>query len=191
MKQATIALITTICLCQAALARFAPSFTYAELLKISDLVVLIEHESTKEFDAKDSLDGAGRITTAKVLSPLKGEINTGKITIHHFFYPFSPNAPNHVTFPRADASTCSIQKATSFGGGTLFVRPTRQYLAFLKRQEDGSYIPATPQYDSNLSFVPLGGSLNRLWMSSNEFGVTRQEEKPSTIRLFVEKEPSK
>lgn len=186
MKQVSIAFIAAICLCQAALARVSPSFTYTELMNISDLVVLIEHESTKEFEARDSLGGAGRITTAKVLTQLKGEFNEEKITIHHFFYANTPNAPNHVTFPPEIASTCSLQMTTPAFRGTRFINPTRQYLAFLKKQEDGSYIPVTPQYDSNLSFVPIGGELNRLWMSPNDSGITERGEQPLEIRTFVE-----
>ena len=188
MKQASIALVVAVCLCQTALARISPSFTYADLLELSDLVVLIEHESTKESEASDSLGGEGRITTAKVLTRLKGISNEEKITIHHFFYPNTPNSPNHVTFPPKAASTCSLEIATPTLRGTIFINPTRQYLAFLKKQEDGSYIPVTPQYDSNISFVPLGGDINRLWMSPNESGITEREEQPSGIRTFVEEQ---
>ena len=187
MKQASIALIVAICLCQAALARVAPTFTYADLLKISDLVVLIEHESTKESEASDSFYGAGRITTAKVLAQLKGEFNGEKITIHHFHYANTPNAPNHVIFPPEAASPCILEIATPTLGKTIPINPTRQYLAFLKKQEDGSYIPATPQYDSNLSFVPLGGDINELWTSPAITG--RGEPRPG-IRTFVLEKPA-
>ncbi len=187
MKLASIALIAAISICQTAFARFSVSFTFDELLMMSDLVVLMEHEATKASGVTDSQGGIGRITTAKILTKLKGEAKSDRITIHHFFYEDGPNVPNHVTFLREDAGTCSFRTA----GRTLFINPARQYLAFLKKQDDGSYIPVTPQYDSNLSFVPLGGSLNRLWMSPNGSGVTAQEEKPFAIRLFVEKEPSK
>jgi hypothetical protein len=190
MKRISITFIAVICLCQAALARVFPSFTYTELMNISDLVVLIEHESTKEFEARDSLGGSGRITTAKILTQLKGEFNDEKITIHHFFYPNTPNVPNHVTFPPAITSTSILQMTTPAFRGSLFINPTRQYLAFLKKQKDGSYIPVTPQYDSNLSFVPLGGDLNRLWMSPNESGITEQRGQPLGIRGVVEVKPA-
>lgn len=189
MKQAFIALIAIISLSQAATARFTPSFTHAELLKISDLVLIIEHDSTKASEEKDSLGGRGRITTAKVLTQLKGNFNEETITIHHFFYPNSPNSPNHVTFPSKAASTVALQIKTPSVRGTRYIQPIRRFLAFLKKQEDGSYIPVTPQYDSKLSFIPLGGHNNTLW-THNDSGISEQGEPPLEVRTFVEVTPA-
>jgi hypothetical protein len=190
MKQAFIALIAIFFVPQAATARFTPSFTYAELLKISDLVLIIEHDSTKASEERDSLGGRGRITTAKVLTQIKGNFNDEKITIHHFFYPASPNSPNHVTFPSKAASTVALQIRTPSVRGTSYIQPIRQFLAFLKRQEDGTYIPVTPQFDSKLSFIPLGGHNNTLW-THNDSGISEQGEPPLEVRTFVEVTPAK
>jgi hypothetical protein len=191
MKHTLIALIAIIFLSQVATARFGVSFTYDELMKISDLVVIIEHESTRESEANDSLGGSGRITTAKVLTRIKGNFNEEKITIHHFFYANSPNAPNHVTFPSKAAPRIRVEINTPFVRGTRYFEPTRQYLAFLKKQNDGTYIPVTPQFDSDLSFITLGGPLNSLWTTSNDSGISEQGEQSVAMRTFVEVTPGK
>jgi hypothetical protein len=189
MKLAAITLILACCLCQSAWARFIPSYTFEELMKMSDLVVLMEHEATLESEARDPRGGSGRVTTAKILAVLKGESEEVKLTIHHFFYASSPQSPNHVTFPPAEAEMCSLRTATPSGRGTLFVTPTRRYLAFLKKQENGSCIPVTPQFDSNASFMPVGGHLNRLWMTPHDSGLSARTSRPKEIRVFVEVEP--
>lgn len=187
MDLAAITLVVVISLCQSALARFVPSFTYEQLMEMSDLVVLMEHESTTGSDATDAQGGSGQITTAKVLALLKGTAGMESLKIQHFSYPRTPNAPNHVVFPPAEVRTCAISTATR---GTLFVAPTLQYLAFLKRQEDGSYVAATPQYDSALSFLPVGGQLNELWARPEEHEAGEAEGERPAIRQFVE-EPDK
>jgi len=154
-------------------------------MEMSDLVVLMEHESTTGSEATDAQGGLGQITTAKVLALLKGTAEMESLKIQHFSYPSTPNGPNHVVFPPAEVGTCAIVTGTR---RTLFVAPTRQYLAFLKRQEDGSYVPATPQYDSALSFLPVGGQLNALWTRPEEHDGGDGERQAT--RKFVE-EPNK
>jgi hypothetical protein len=191
MRKIFIAFIAVVFLSQVAIARFAPRYTYDELLKISDLVVVIEHESTKESEVEDSLGGKGRITSAVVLTQFKGDVKEKKISIHHFAYPDSPNAPNHVTFPSNAAPPIYFEINTPSVRCTLPIDPTRHYLAFLKKQEDGSYIPVTPQYDSNLSFFPLGGRLNSLWLIPENSGISKQGEQSLEGRTFLEVAPRK
>lgn len=182
MKIAVIAIIIAVSLCRPASARILPYFSYEELMAMSDLVVLMEHESTKETGITDAQGGSGRITTAKVLTVLKGKIEGKNLTIEHFDYGATPSAPNHIIFPQRNAEDCLMQAAKY----TLFVRPTRHYLAFLKLQKNGTYSAVTPQFDSQLSFLPVGGQLNDLWTVRERYGVSETKAAPLGTRKFVE-----
>ena len=182
----TIIIVTAIGLCQSTMARFSPSYTYEELVKISDVVVIMEHESTEETTATDKLGGLGRVTIAKVLIAFKGKASE-KVTIHHFFYHPVPSAPNCVIFPPALTPELQMQISTPNTKGTVFIRPARQYIAFLKIQADGSYIPATPPYDSNLSFLPIGNDLSFLYKYPIPPNDHLHEKQSQEVRLFIEK----
>ena len=134
-----------------ALARFAPQYTFEELMQRSDLVVIIEHESTRETEERDEAGGGlGRLTTAKVLTTLKGECKDAKISIRHIYYHPTPNSPNSVEFP-ATRGPIQLKK----GSMTLYVNPPWRYIAFLKRDRDGTYIPSVDAFDSALCFLNL------------------------------------
>jgi hypothetical protein len=134
-----------------ALARFAPGYTFEELMQRSDLVVIIEHESTRETDERDEAQGGtGRLTTAKVLTTLKGEFKDSRISIRHLHYAPAPNAPNPVEFPESNRPI-QVKK----GSMTLFVNSPWRYIAFLKRDRDGTYVPSVDAFDSALCFLNL------------------------------------
>ena len=132
-------------------ARFAPNYSFEELMQRSDLVVIIEHESTRETEEHDEAQGgAGRLTTAKVLATLKGECTDAKISIRHIYYHPTPNSPNSVEFP---ASRAPIQLKK--GSMTISVNSPWRYIAFLKRDSDGTYVPSVDAFDSALCFLNL------------------------------------
>lgn len=117
----------------------------------SDLVVIIEHESTRETNERDEEGGGtGRLTTAKVLTILKGDYKDSRISIRHLYYAPTPNAPNSVELP---GSTGPIQ--VKKGSMTLFVNSPWRYIAFLKRDRDGTYVPSVDAFDSALCFLNL------------------------------------
>jgi hypothetical protein len=131
-------------------ARFSPSYTFEELRQRSDLVLIIEHESTRETEERDEArGGAGRLSTAKVLTVLKGECKDLRISIRHLHYAPSPSAPNAVVFPSSRSVT--LKK----GSMTLFVHSPWRYIAFLKRDHDGTYVPSVDAFDSALCFLNL------------------------------------
>lgn len=168
MKLAIAVILSSIFLCQFTAARFAPYYSYEDLMKMSDLVVIMEHESTQVSKEIDPESGNGRVTTAKVLFAFKGKVTAEKIRIYHIYYPMLPSAPNPIVFLPSDASGIRMRRSSPDSHATFFIVPSRQYIAFLKRQSDGTYIPATPQFDSNLSFLTIGGSTNVLWSLSME-----------------------
>jgi len=185
MKSVIITIIIVISLCRSASARFLPYFSYEELVALSDLVVLIEHESTKETEVADAQGGSGRLTSAKVLAVLKGKIEGKNLAIEHFDYGATPSAPNHVIFPTSQVGGYWIQSARC----GLFVEPTRQYLAFMKLQQNGTYTSVTPQFDSRLSFLPVGGRMNDLWTIFIKYDAPLATAKPPAMRKFVEVPP--
>jgi hypothetical protein len=131
-------------------ARFAPSYTFEEHMQRSDLVVIMEHESTRETEERDEAGGgSGRMTTAKVLTVLKGECKDSRISIRHIHYRPTPAAPNAVVFPASASIT--VKK----GSMTLFVHSPWRYIAFLKRDRDGTYVPSVDAFDSALCFLNL------------------------------------
>lgn len=134
-------------------ARFAPSYTFEELMQRSDLVVIVEHESTRQTEERDEArGGTGQLTTAKVLTTLKGECKDkdSRISIRHLHYEPSPNVPNAVEFPGSTGSI-TLKKGTM----TFFVHPPWRYMAFLKRDRDGTYVPSVDAFDSALCFLSL------------------------------------
>ncbi|WP_035602619.1 hypothetical protein [Haloferula sp. BvORR071] len=142
-------------------ARFAPSYTFEELMQRSDLVVIIEHESTRQTDERDEERyGSGRLTTAKILTTLKGESKETKISIRHIYYPRNPNSPNSVEFPDTKE-----QVPLSRGTKTTYANPPWRYLAFLKKGPDGTYVPSVDAYDSALCFLSLVDSGIVAWLA--------------------------
>jgi hypothetical protein len=132
-------------------ARFAPRYSFEELMQRSDLVVIIEHESTRETEERDEAHGGtGRLTAAKVLTTLKGECNDARISIRHLHYEPTPNSPNAVEFP-GSPGPITLKKGTM----TFFVHPPWRYIAFLKQDRDGTYVPSVDAFDSALCFISL------------------------------------
>jgi hypothetical protein len=146
-----IYLLVTLSFQSLAHARFAPSYTFEELMQRSDLVVIIEHENTRETEERDETSGGtGRLTVAKVLTTLKGKCKDSRISIRHLHYEPSPNCPKAVEFPSSTGSV-TLKKGTM----TLFVHPPWRYIAFLKRDRDGTYVPSVDAFDSALCFLSL------------------------------------
>ena len=134
-----------------AYSRFAPGYSFEDLMQRSDLVVIIEHESTRETEERDEArGGTGRLTTAKVLTTLKGECKDSRISIRHLHYAKSPSSANAVEFP-GSAGPIMVKKGTM----TYFVHPPWRYIAFLKRDRDGTYVPSVEAFDSALCFLSL------------------------------------
>jgi hypothetical protein len=146
----TLICLLILCFHSLAHARFAPSYTFEELMQRSDLVLIIEHESTRETEERDEAHGGtGRLTTAKVLTVLKGECKDSRISIRHLHYQPTPAAPNAVVFPASTSVT--VKK----GSMTLFVHAPWRYIAFLDRDRDGTYVPSVDAFDSALCFLNL------------------------------------
>lgn len=134
-----------------AYSRFAPSYRFEELMQRSDLVEIIEHESTRETEERDEArGGTGRLTTTKVLTTLKGECKDSRISIRHLHYAKSPNSPRSVEFPRS-TEPIALKKGTM----TYFVQQPWRYIAFRKRDRDGTYVPSVEAFDSALCFLSL------------------------------------
>jgi hypothetical protein len=182
MKFVIITIMFGLSFCRLSSARFLPSYTHEELMVLSDLVVLMEPVSTKETEATDAQGGMGRATIAKVLLVLKGTIKEKNLTIEHFHYGATPNSPNHVIFPSSQAKGYLIQSARC----GMFVEPTRQYLAFMKLQKNGTYTSVTPQFDSKMSFFAVGEKMNDLWTDFVKYDEVAATAKPPAMRKFVE-----
>lgn len=182
MKPLILLLLAIMSFCSMASARITPYFSYEDLMEKSDLVVVMEHISTAPTANTDEQGGRGQLTTAKVLLVLKGKIDSKDLSIEHFYYPILPSSPNPIVFPSPQASRSMMQSARS----AIFIEPTRQYLAFMKLQKNGTYTSVTPHFDSSLSFLPVGGNLNDLWTVMVQLEEGDATEKPPRVRKFVE-----
>jgi hypothetical protein len=156
-----LALITSACLASAAHARFGGDFTFEQLFEMSDLVVMIEHKSTERTDDRGEAKqgGKGLITTAQIRGTLKGDSSSKTIKIRHFLYDGPKSEPGDgVRFPGFDETGRIVVTSTPAKRATAFFRPPWQYIAFLKRQHDGLYVPILPQERSADCFLMVVSS---------------------------------
>jgi hypothetical protein len=121
-------------------ARFVEDWSHTKLIEASDVVVLVRvltptkilekvNEKPVEYDST--------ITIFEVKGLLKGKLNTDKITFTHYEY---------------------SKDGKVIIDGFMFAHfrksDTNTYLAFLKKGEDGNYLPVTG-LDSALSFQKI------------------------------------
>src|SRR6478609_2245647 len=163
-----LAFIISACLTSVGFARFGGNYTFEQLYEMSDLVVLIEHQSTEMTEDKGEANhgGEGLLTTAKIIGTLKGSSSSKTIKIRHFRYDRVPKSEpgDGVRFPGFDETGRFVETSTKIETSTApwttgaFFRPPYQYIAFLKRQDEELYVPTLPQERSADSFMMLIGS---------------------------------
>ena len=119
-------------------ARPVKMWDYSELTKESTLIVIATYEKSADTDDKSVLGGSSVVgvdSTFKVLSVLKGKIESDKVIVHHYKYDKSTvgvtNGCRFISFPENDKTT---------------------YLIFLKEDEGKNIVPVTGQYDAVDSF---------------------------------------
>jgi len=174
-----LALTLTIALCLSSVghARFGGDYTFEQLFEMSDLVVVIEHRSTERTDdiGEAKKGGKGLLTTAQIIGTLKGTSASKTIKIRHFLYSRYPKSEpgDCIRFPGLDEKARVV--ATS-KGRTSFFRPPWQYIAFLKRQDDGLYVPTLPQERSADSFRTLVDSEQFEGISTPERATSANDE---------------
>lgn len=149
-------------------ARSVKQWTDAELLRTADVVAIIRPlESKKNADALQvegfkPEDFIGISTKCSILAVFKGNIEEKDLVIHHFCY--SPQKTSiadgalFILFPMIphDYKIIVSENGKDLGNATRY-QYVPAWLAYLKKQADGSYIPVTPQFDAALSFKPLLG----------------------------------
>ena len=168
LRNASVFLIL-LCLVSAADGRAFRLWSYEELLKASDLVVIIEPIATE--DAKDIYPGEvygqtltdfqGLNTTFRIHAILKGSASTDKpLIVLHFSYSRDvrtlPNGARFAYFvPGPLEFKKQILKDQKEVGGITVFQETPAWLAFLKKRDDGRYEPVTDPYDAVDSFREL------------------------------------
>lgn len=150
-------------------ARVFRSWSYAELLKMSEVVVIIEPLSSEK--TKDQYSGhpyghplnhfTGLNTTFKVHAVLKGDVLPDKpFIVLHFAYSkdvtFICDGARFVTFfPGPLQFKKQVLKEDKAIGGVTVYQEAPVWLAFLKKREDGRYEPVTDPDDAVDSFREL------------------------------------
>ena len=126
-------------------ARAVRTWSDAELMKSSDLVVLAQPISSKDLDETNSLGWPsaepwerfrGVETTFKVLDALKGLPKNDRIVLHHYRFESGapPNGPTLISFMPGD---------------------TNKYILYLAKDGPNRYAPATGQLDPDISIKSL------------------------------------
>jgi hypothetical protein len=145
---ATIAITATVCE-----ARIHRSWSYQDLMKEADVVVIADAVLSKDTEQTDDLGKDYLLqmeTTLNVHAVLKGKIDKGTLKFVHFRYDpdwnsFIFNGPQLVGFqtePVVDADTADEE------GKKQHLRISRHhYLLFLKRRSDGRYEAVSGQMD--------------------------------------------
>lgn len=151
-------LILTIAVCcgSSAFAEELNMKSYRQLQKDADFVLIVHPVSGKEVAAPPETDSrlTKMETVLQVLVPLKGEVESDKITFVHYVAKEDATElkPRLVKFKYG---TRKIKFRTRKNGIQTFKQPHSQYLVFLKRHTDGKYEPASGQYDSITSVSKL------------------------------------
>jgi len=142
-----------------ALARKVLHPTYAQLMKESDLVVIVHALETRPAKDGDSIVPVDHgpdyltpiITTFEVLAVMKGTQDSKTLELCHYKYkPDGPgvlNGPLLVWFPTRDDDV--IQHRDRRGAWTITV-PT-EFVLFLRRDDEGRLTFVTGQFDAEPS----------------------------------------
>jgi len=124
-------------------ARLVRSWSDAELMKASDLVVVATPLATKDLDETNSLGWPaggfrGVETTFKVFDAVKGMPVNDRILLHHYRYDISERSlsrgPDFVSFPQGSTNTLVL---------------------YLIKDGTSRYAPVAGQVDSSCSIRPL------------------------------------
>jgi hypothetical protein len=146
-------------------ARAVRIWSYDELLKASDVVAIVEpiksENNRSQFEWADSAECfQGLSTTFKVHSYFKGANSTTEIVVKHFGHiagkMFPANGPELAYFAIGPQSfDVSAPQKDKPGANEVIERVSTNnpcWLAFLKRNDDGTFVPVTGQIDSLMSF---------------------------------------
>ena len=155
-------------------ARPIRNWTYNDLLKESDLVVIANVTDTKVVPTTDdvSVNGLARLgrdfqqleTVFLVRVIVKGEHKQERLHLVHFGIgpktESMPNGPMLIEFSKSDRIARTLTGKERVYG--------RDYLLFLKIRNDGKYDPVTGQVDSVLSVRELGDPMELLFRHPNK-----------------------
>ena len=171
-KKFVFAVVCAICFLaypSAAEARLSRKWTYDQLLKEADLVVIAEAVWTEQADDEPPNHSwprelVAQNTTFKVRLTLKGKAEGEKIKVLHFKFGqykkglddrlLSLDEPHFVAF-RTGPMTVGT-------GKEKHVLPAPEYLLFLKKTKDGRYEPLSGQFDPDRSIREVSKPLDKL-----------------------------
>jgi hypothetical protein len=145
-------------------ARITREWTYDDLQKESDLVVIAEVAETKTVALTDDLVQNGLSgfasfkqveTTFRVHAVLKGKVEQKQITLVHFRIDWEKttsitDGPLLVAFPTKEQAATKEREKSLVGP---------DYLLFLKSRKDGKFDPVSGQVDPIWSARPLGNPM--------------------------------
>jgi hypothetical protein len=166
MKLFLLTLFLIVALHEPCQARRIPFISFEELLENSDVVAIVSPVQTQKNDEKLKIQGRdsnlfqGLTTECRVLGTLKGEVKADEsLNIVHFEYKnltlSELNGAGFISFP-----TKEIEYGFQIKDGEKVIRNTEggihpRFLVFLKKADDGSFIPTTGHYDANRSVFLL------------------------------------
>ena len=137
------------------------TWTYQQLTAESDVVAIVQplenKPNSEKLDWPPSAHGVD--TTFKVLSCLKGQLPTETLVLRHFIYhhDMPPDGGRLIDFlpgPLAIRGTIELNNGKE---DWTFNGLIPEWLAFLKRNHDGTFSPTAGQLDPDISFKELHG----------------------------------
>lgn len=157
MRAIAILLATTLCVPQFALADLRKNWTYKDLNKESDIIIIATPIKTVDLREDGNLlkergldiEICKLSTTFSVKASIKGVVEPeSEITIIHYKVKkvnelVVEGSPNYVEFR---FNTISLTK-----GKEKKIVPAPDYLLYLKKHKDGHYVPVSGDYDSSNS----------------------------------------
>jgi len=165
--RAILLLLTLSCVCNARL--FAPP-SLEELKSRAKFIGILKPLKTLKTDEayEGDLHGLkkedfqGWVTTFEVMTTFKSDVEVGsKLEVLYFSYAVDFGRPNGAMFATFVISPVQRKVITSVDDVTLnqsmhlAYRPN--YLGYLTKESNGSYRPATDQYDSKFAFIEIPG----------------------------------
>jgi len=159
-------------------ARGIRNWSYDELVKASDLVVIIEtlknekNEDTLKVNGIDDSSVQGVSTTFHVLYCWKGVPPSGDLVVKHFVYKPDVGSVNGALFIHFLTEPINFEGKVYVGqknkgpvDAVQFCLAVPNWLAFLKKAPDGAFIPATGQVAPMHSFKELREVLFSPWQN--------------------------
>jgi hypothetical protein len=150
---ALLAILCTACLCD---ARPVRAWSYQDLVKESDLVVIATPVTTQDLKGEVEVPNMSQVDNDGKRSPVMAVGVETKFQVEVIFKGEKQDLKEFVVYHlRQPDKSVAIPNGPMFAVFNLKI-PVPKYLLFLKREADGRYVSVTGQADSSMGVKELG-----------------------------------